>query len=184
MPDFAVDSSGFLSVVSLILAAVALTVSWQQARRSTQIARHANEIQVVADIFRDVRSKDFRSKFDRVVANPPDGASLEGGFNSLQGEMRESAYAVCYFFEDLGVLVTHGLIRSEVILETVSSVLTRAWQALEPAITAEREYRQRTYPAEVSPTFLPHFERLVVMATSRRKSPGRRAPASRVGGAA
>lgn len=161
----------WLSVLSLCLAVVALSVSWWQSHRGVAVAGNANEIQVVADIFRDVRSEEFRGKLDAVLKHSIDGP-LDSGFESLGG-LREDAYAVCYFFEDLGVLVTNGLIRRAIILDTVSSIMTRAWYALQPAIAAERAYRRRTYPAAVSPTFLPHFEQLVAMAVSRRSGPAR-----------
>lgn len=156
----------WLSVLSFGLAVVALSVSWWQSHRGVAVAGNANEIQVVADIFRDVRSAEFRIKLDAVLNHSLDDP-LDRGFESL-GELRENAYAVCYFFEDLGVLVTNGLIRREIILDTVSSIMTRAWYALLPAITAERAYRLRTYPTDVSPTFLPHFEQLVAIAIARR----------------
>jgi hypothetical protein len=149
-----------------------LTVSWWQAHRNVRLASNAIEVQVVADIFRDVRSPEFRANLDAILRRPPPG-DLERGFESLDESSRESAYAVSYFFEDLGVLVSNGLIRRDLILTTVSSILTRAWHALGPAIDAERAFRRHNYAGEVSPTFLPHFEALVTLAIARQSPSGR-----------
>ena len=143
-----------------------------------ELVGNANEIQVVADIFRDVRSREFREKLDAILRCPPDGR-LERGFESLDEPSRENAYAVSYFFEDLGVLVSNDLIRREIVLTTVSSILTRAWHALRPAIDAERDFRHRTYAKDVSPTFLPHFEALVLMAVARQSTATRRGRSAR-----
>ena len=49
----------------------------------------------------------------------------------------------------------------------MSSLTTRAWLSLEKTIEAERDFRRRTYPPDVRPTFLPNYEIVVNMARQR-----------------
>jgi hypothetical protein len=155
-----------LSLISVALATAALTTSGWIALRHMRVASNANEIQVVADLFGEVRSAQFRTSFNAILALPAD-TLLEDGFESLDASLREHAYVVCYFFEHLGVLIVKGLIPGETLLATMCTPVVRAWQALLPAITAERAHRTRTYTPQMGRAFLPHFERLVRMAQAR-----------------
>lgn len=166
--------SAAIAVLSAAIAVLALLISAIHAKRNTRAISDANHIQVISDAFKEVRSAEFRRNFDIIFSCPRRGEELEEGFRSLTAQLRESAYVVCYFFEHIGLLTDRKLIDKKIFLTVMSSIMQRAWHALEPAIEAERAFRKRTYPAYISPTFLPHYERLVELANSPAGPTGRR----------
>jgi hypothetical protein len=132
-----------------------------------RVSSNANEIQAIADIFREVRSAAFRENFDAVIAwsnkcrADPSLTDLPEGFASLEPRLRESAYAVSYFFEHLGVLVCRDLVPGDVLISTMCTPLVRTWDALRPAIDAELDYRRVHFEPRAGTDFLPHFRTLV-----------------------
>lgn len=154
------------NLLSLGVALLALLVSLWQALRSAKLADHANQIQVIAEAFQQVRSPQFLAHY-KVVLTCPQDQSVEGGFESLDEQLRESAYAVSYFFEHLGVLVVNNLIPSDVLLSTMCTLISRSWMALENAIRAEKALRELTYQNDVGVDFLPHFKALKELARER-----------------
>jgi hypothetical protein len=157
------DIGMWLSVLSLVVAGVAVAISARLAHRDTRVSSNANEIQAVADIFREVRSAAFRDNFDAVVTwsnkcrADPSLADLPEGFASLEPRLRESAYAVSYFFEHLGVLVARDRVPGDILMSTMCTPLVRTWDALQPAIDAELEYRRSHFERRAGTDFLPHF---------------------------
>lgn len=173
------DLTWWISSLSLTIAFAALVLTAWQARRTTRLTRNSHQIQVIADAFREIRSPGFLSHYRRVLDFPPDEV-LEEGFESLDDTRKESAYAVCYFFEHLGVLVTRQLVPGDVLLVTMRTLIIRSWSALQPAIKAELAARRKAYPEHMGHDFLPHFRQLVLLAlrqgqenqvTAPRRSP-------------
>jgi hypothetical protein len=152
-----------IAFLSFVIALTALAVAIWQARRTARLTLNAHQIEVIAHAFREIRSPQFLAHYKRVLASPRT-ERLAAGFESLPRRRKESAYAVCYFFEHLGVLVTRQLIPGEVLITTMRTLIVRSWDALEPAIEAELEFRAKTYPKEAGRDFLPHFRQLVKMA--------------------
>jgi hypothetical protein len=99
-----------------------------------------------------------------------------GGFDALPEDWRESAYAVGYFFDSLGVLVAHGIISEKLILGSTGTTVMRMWEILHPFIESERSWRASTYASSISPGFLRYFEHLV----ARNYELGGREAASRI----
>ena len=165
------SSSSLISTLSLVIALLALVVAVWQARRTTRLTRNAHQIQVIADVFREIRSAEFLGHYRRIL-DFPKSEVLENGFNSLSEECEESAYTVGYFFEHLGVLVTRELVPGDVLITTMRTYIVRSWDALECAINAELKVRA-TYPQDAGRDFLPHFRKLCDMArTHQGDNPG------------
>jgi hypothetical protein len=162
--------SNWISILSFTVALLAFSVAFWQARRVARLTRNAHQIQVIADAFREIRSPSFLEDYRRVVDFPRDEV-LESGFESLPSPRKESAYAVCYFFEHLGVLVTRQLIPEDVLIATMRTLIIRSWDALKPAIDAELAARRTAYPEYMGHDFLPHFRQLVDMAIRQREKP-------------
>lgn len=159
------DLTRWFSSLSLTIAFVALVSTVWQAGRIARLTRNSHQIQVIADAFREIRSPGFLRHYRRILYFPPEEL-LEEGFDSLDDLRKESAYAVCYFFEHLGVLVARQLIPQDVLIATMRTLIIRSWVALEPAIDAEIATREQAYPAYMGHDFLPHFRQLVVLALS------------------
>ena len=139
--------------------------AWQ-AMRTARLTLDDHQIQVIADVFREIRSEAFRKHYRRILTFP-NNERLPNGFESLPKRRKESAYAVCYFFEHLGVLATRELIPGDVLITTMRTLIVRSWDALENAINEERKVR-KSYSEEAGHEFLPHFEHLVNMAKTQQ----------------
>jgi hypothetical protein len=159
--------TNWVSVLSLTLALLALASTIWQARRAARLTRNSHQIQVIADAFREIRSPGFLEHYRRVL-DFPEGEVLDAGFESLTGPRKESAYAVSYFFEHLGVLVTRQLVPGDVLIVTMRTLIIRSWNALSPAINAELAARKKAYPEHMGHDFLPHFRQLVDTAEHRQ----------------
>src|ERR1700759_4589847 len=101
--------NSWVSILSLVIASLALAVTAWQAMRTARLTLDDHQIQVIADVFREIRSEAFRKHYRRILTFP-NNERLPNGFESLHKRRKESAYAVCYFFEHLGVLATRALI--------------------------------------------------------------------------
>lgn len=151
----------YLGPVSLVIALTAVAVAVWQARTNAVAAEKSNSLPVASHVFAEFRSQEFRAHLLRVWTETPSDVP-DDGFQALPQDWRESAYAVAYFFEHLGLLVAYELIPQNFILDCSSHALVRSWRTLEPFIHQERVYRQRT--ADLSPNFVSHFEHLAVIA--------------------
>lgn len=158
--------NSWISILSLVIALLALAVAAWQARRTERLALNAHQIQVIADAFREIRSVAFLEHYKHVLTFPNTERSATG-FESLHEYHKESAYAVCYFFEHLGVLVARNLIAGDVLITTMRTLIVRSWDALEHVIIAERKVRE-SYQEEAGRLFLPHFEQLAEMARTQQ----------------
>jgi hypothetical protein len=84
-----------------------------------------------------------------------------------QKKWREDAYEVCYYFDYLGVLVSFGIIREELVISLWGTTIIQVWLAAEPLISKERAHRRITYSAGISPGFLVYYEDLVCRIMAR-----------------
>lgn len=158
--------NSWISILSLIIALLALAVAAWQARQTARLTLNAHKIQVIADAFREIRSTAFLEHYRRILSFPKT-EKLAAGFESLPRRRKESAYAVCYFFEHLGVLVARELIPGDVLIPTMRTLIILSWDALKNAIDEELEAR-KSYPEKAGHDFLPHFKELVRMAESQQ----------------
>ncbi|SDL02023.1 DUF4760 domain-containing protein [Streptomyces indicus] len=147
--------------VSVFIALVAVVATIWQGRRTTRLAEDALALPVVAETFREFRSQEFRDHVRRLLAVPDEDLLRAEGFGALPTEVQQSAYQTCYFFEYLGVLTAHGMVRVEVVVGTMGTQLVQIWDKMQDCIIAERELRAGSLPAGAPSAFLPYFENLV-----------------------
>jgi hypothetical protein len=160
------------AVVSLVMSGIAVAVAFLHGQRAVSLARSANEIPVATSVYAEFRSERFREHFKAVLAlDTPGSVPVDGGFAAL-GKAKDSAYAVCYHFEYIGLLVAFKHFSEDVALGTMSTQLLLAWQALEPFIDSERRHRDAHYPPGVGRRFLPYYEHLIARILQRRRSDG------------
>ncbi|MFC7484364.1 hypothetical protein ACFQX7_36070 [Luedemannella flava] len=84
------------SLLSVLLAGIALARTWWHTSRDVRISTTATEVQVVADLYRQVREPEFLAHLNAVLSCPKD-LKLDKGFESLPDPVKKSAYSVCYF---------------------------------------------------------------------------------------
>jgi hypothetical protein len=149
-----------VNLISVAVALIAVAVAVWQVRTSTERAERALSLPIITEIAREIRSSEFRQNVRYLQKNSPPVPD-SGGFESLPGEFREQAYKACYFFDYLGILAMYKIITEEMVVDWVGTRLIQTWATMRPYIEAEREHRRITYPPEVPPGFLLHFQHLV-----------------------
>jgi hypothetical protein len=148
-----------ISLISVTLALVAVCVSAWQARLNIQHARHSRSLPVIAEIFKEWRSQEFRKSVRNLLALPP-GKVTGYGFRNLPEDFREDAYKVCYFFDYIGTLVAFGIISEDFVIATMGTQIMQVWFAMFPVIRNERNLRKR-FPDNIPPGFLTFYGHLV-----------------------
>ena len=96
-----------------------------------QHARHSRALPVIAEIFKEFRSREFRESVHHLLALPS-GKMTDSGFVSLSGDRREDAYKVCYFFDYIGTLVAFGIISENIVIATMGTQIMQVWSAMFP----------------------------------------------------
>ena len=165
-------NAGLIGLLSLGVSMIAATVSIWNVQRNRVLALNTGSLQVVAAIFQEYRSAEFRAHLARTFEYASAYTSAEGGLESVPESNRDSLYAVCYFFDYLGVMVAFGLVHRDVIVGPLCTQIIRVWDMLEPLIVRERAHRLRDYPPDASPGFLKYFQFLEQLV---RQSGGRNA---------
>jgi hypothetical protein len=146
--------------ISLAVALAAVGVSTWQVRQTARSAARSHALPVIAEVFREFRSPEFRASVGYLLSSTPVARGDEG-FASLPEEWCEKAYVVVYFFDYLGVLVSSGIINEELVIGTMGTRLVQTWIAIKPFIMMERAYRISSYPPGTPPGFLAYYEHLV-----------------------
>ena len=149
-----------VNLISVGVALIAVVVAVWQVRTSTERAERALSLPIIGEVARELRSTEFRQSIMYLQKNTPPVPD-SGGFESLPKEFREQAYKVCYFFDYLGILALYKIITEDMVVDWVGTRLMQTWAIMRPFIEAEREHRRITYPPEIPPGFLLHFEHLI-----------------------
>lgn len=152
----------YIASCSVLVSSVAVINSARHARRSADLALKANTRPILASLFEEFRSEEFRSCLETVLElqleHPADPSV---GFSGLDQELRKKLYSVCYFFEYLSISVAFGHVPEDMVVSTMSTQLVQTWHALESWIEGEREVRAEFSSPGVSPVFLAYYENLV-----------------------
>ena len=151
----------YLGPVSLLIVLTAVVVALWQVHANAAAAKKSNLLPVASHAFEEFRSEGFRAHLLKVWNETPSNVPGDG-FQALPADWRESAYAVAYFFEHLGILAAYNLVPENLILDCSANALVRSWRTLEPFIRQERAHRLKI--GGLSPNFVSHFEHLAVIA--------------------
>ena len=153
-------SSQVASLVSLVVALIAVCVAAWQIRSNVVRAKKANVLPAISESIGEFRSMEFRARMRKLLSAAP--ASLHPGrFDEIPDDWREDAYQICYFFEYLAAFIAFDIIEESLIISLMGAHIVQVWAAMEPFTNSERRYRERTYPVDASTDFLPHLEWLV-----------------------
>jgi hypothetical protein len=154
----------FVGFFSVLTAVAALGVAVWQVRRSALMSDRSNSLPIVAAMFSEARSNEFRAHLQRIYAETP-AVVPDKGFEGMPESWRDSAYAVCYFYDYLGTLAAFGIVNEKLIIGTNATHVSRVWVTLQPFIKKERAWRRKSYPSISSPGFLRYFEHLAARIT-------------------
>jgi hypothetical protein len=161
-----VDSS-VLSLVSLVIALIAVAVAMWQARASAIRAERAISLPVLAEISHEIRSSEFHDCLINLLTQAPSMTPKPGGFEALPKKFRKNAYRICYFFDYLGILTKYGIVTEDIAVDWIGTRLMQVWAIMRPFIEAERDYR-RALPPEAPKGFLLHYEHLADVVKKRQ----------------
>lgn len=133
----------FLSVLSLILSGVAVLISLLYGRRQSVLAQQANALSVLIGLVQEFRSPEFVVHRDFIDHQMTNYASCP--LSSLPDDARSHARAVTQLFDNVGILVSFGLLDERMALSFLGDSAVRHWHSLEPYIRAERVRRNQEY---------------------------------------
>lgn len=66
------------------------------------------------------------------------GVDPARGFSGLPEPVRSHAYLVSNFFDDMGKLIAHKVMKEDIIIGTYGQAGLYAWQALQPYVEGQR----------------------------------------------
>jgi ferritin-like protein len=153
-------ASQVLSVVSLVVALLAVSVAVWQIRSNVERSKKTSVIDVVADRVDEFRSDPFRASLRNMLSN---SSAIPSGcpFEEIPETWRDDAYKICYYFENIAAFIVFDIIEEDLIISLMGSQIMQVWVTMGPFIESERRYRQHAFPPDASTDFLPHFQSLV-----------------------
>lgn len=101
------DLGLLLSVASFMVAVAAMIFSVLYSGRAVRIAQASNSIHVIADMFTEVRSREFRALY-RTVLEEEYPTDLPNGLASLEKQDQDDIFQLCAYFEHMGALCYSG----------------------------------------------------------------------------
>lgn len=149
-----------VSLVSILLALAAVSVSAWQVQASLRSADKSNALPVISEAFGQWRSPELNDALRRLLRASRKDLSVRR-FEALPRQLRQDAYQVCMFFDYLGTLVLYDIVSEDIIIGTMGSRLMQVWITMKPLIDHERQYRLKAYPPGTPPGFLAYYEHLV-----------------------
>jgi hypothetical protein len=125
-----------IAVVALLVALASAVISFRQLRE----ARKANAFPAAIDLFREFRDPAFVAD-RRLLLRELQNCDSEQGMSGLPDGIREPAFRVSHYLDNVGVLVAHRLIDPEIAVSFLGASALNLWQALSPFIRRERVLR-------------------------------------------
>lgn len=137
----------FISVIALVLTV------WQ-----IRVARGANHLPVVLDAFKASRSPEWFEAQEYILNKLPGEHAAGCAWRDLPQQARDQVNTIGLFYDDIGKLVAHHVIRQDLVIGSYGDPIVYLWDALAPYVYAERAY---------IPGFWVYFEDLAARTASR-----------------
>jgi hypothetical protein len=129
-----------MAVASLVISLAALLVAMVAAFVQLRVSRQANDLPVLVELFSEHRTKRL-SDARTFVFRELNGFDLTRGLAGLPEDKRDLVRDLAWYYDNLGVLVTHGHIDLAPVSGYLGVAASNVWRALEPLINAERVAR-------------------------------------------
>jgi hypothetical protein len=140
------DAPLALSVVSVVIALLALTISTVLAARQTTLSRQANHVPVFIDLIAEFRSLDFNKNYDYVCRRLREEHDPLVGIAGLPDPARAALYDVAYFYQVIAGLLSLTILEEHAIVAMLHHRIGEVWKAIEPFVLRERELNSATGP--------------------------------------
>ena len=128
------------TAVALVLQAVSLAALGLAVRQNT-LAGGANHLPVVLEAFQHSRSTAWLEAQEYVLTRLADECPIEGGYSQMTPSARAHVNTIGLFYDDLGKLIAHGMIRQDLVIGSYGTPIVWLWDALAPYVYAERRLR-------------------------------------------
>jgi hypothetical protein len=125
-----------IALLALAVAIVSAAISARQLRE----ARKANAFPAAIDLFREFRHPDFVAD-RRLLLEELKKCDPEQGMSGLPDGVRQAAFRVSHYLDNVGVLVAHKLIDPEIAVSFLGASALSLWQELKAFIRRERVLR-------------------------------------------
>jgi len=118
---------------------IALAVAVIANQRSVQAAQASSMLAAVSNIFTRRNEPTFVHALNEIrAADFGQGCDPAAGFTGLRQPAAEYAYLVSNFFDDLGKLIAHKIIKEDVVIGTYGQAGFNAWAILKPYVEGQR----------------------------------------------
>lgn len=124
----------------MIASIAALVTSAILANRQIKTAHGANQLPVLFEIFRFMRSSEVRRKEEAVLAELPKH-DPELGFRRLPEPLRSYTHEVSSHYNMVGYLVMLGVVDERIATLPLYYRARTTWSAVEPFVQGERALR-------------------------------------------
>lgn len=127
-----------VSLINLILAGLALTVSGLVAFRQLLVARRTNYLTLVLQLLKETATAEFLDSEDYVIRRLPAEHQADAGLSALPPGVRNKVWKVAYLYQTIGYLAALRAVDRRMISYLVGVRAVSAWRSLAPFIVAER----------------------------------------------
>ena len=131
-----------MSVAALIISLVALALSGWSSVRQLRLARHANSLSTLVELFKEHRSPELADARHFVCSRLP-SMDVSKGLAALDERDQQLVRTLGWYYDNLGVLVAHGVVPIDPVAGYLGGSVIECWQRMEPLVHAERAKREQ-----------------------------------------
>jgi hypothetical protein len=165
--------SNAIAAVALGISLVSVAAGYYFGRRQTVTARQANQMPVLVDLFREHRSETLAKTREFVRTFADDEFDLAQGLAGLPTDMQVPVRELMWFYDNLGALVSHGIIDLGPVAGYLGGSVVGCWAKLAPLVEGERDKRRRD--ADTDPDrWQEYFQNLDLLVRKRGPEQARR----------
>jgi hypothetical protein len=130
-------------LLALTLSALALAVSLLTALRQLRLAKQANSLPVLVDLFREHRGPRLWEARDWAFRHIQD-FDLSRGLDGLPERELSLVREIAWYYDNLGALVAHGVVDVDPVAGYLGGSVIEMWERMAPLVEAERQRRSKS----------------------------------------
>lgn len=127
-------------IISIVALAASVLIGW----KALTLSRQSNTMPVLIDLFREHRSQRLADA-RQFVHHQLTEYDLTKGLSELPEEKQTLVRELAWFYDNLGALVTHGIIDVSPVSGYLGVSVLTTWEKMQPLIEAERITRQDSF---------------------------------------
>jgi hypothetical protein len=131
-----------ISITALVVSLAAVVGGYYFGLRQAVTSRQANQIAALVDLFAEHRSETLTKGRAFVCGDGIASCDLKAGLDGVPSEYRRAVVELMWFYDNLGVLVAHGIVDLDPIAGYLGGSLVNSWTALAQLVEVERQTRE------------------------------------------